>query len=86
MSVTVWLSKNLSRITKGTEGFEVDGQTVGECLDDLTGIEPILKGALFYGSRLHPKIEVLVNNKTVDKAECLAKNVRDGDEVDLRGH
>lgn len=88
MSITLWLSKNLSRVVKGTEGFEVDGQTVGECLNDLISMEPVMKGALFCGSRLDPKIEVLVNNKTVDQAECLTRNVRDGDEVHLvlRGH
>jgi hypothetical protein len=27
MSKTLWISTNLSRIAKGTEGFEVDGET-----------------------------------------------------------
>ncbi len=88
MSITLWLSKNLSRVVKGTEGFEVDGRTIGECINDLVSMEPAIKGALFLGSSLDPKIEVEVNKRTVDKAGCLARNVRDGDEVRLvlRGH
>ncbi len=88
MSKTIWLSTNLSRIAKGTEGFEVDGETVGECLEDLISFVPAMKNALFYGSRLDPKVEVLVNKKRVDETERLTKTVNDGDEIRimLKGH
>ncbi len=87
MSKTIWLSTNLSRVAK-SEGFEVDGGTVGECIEDLICMVPAMRNALFYGPRLDPKIEVQVNKKTVDGAECLTKNVKDGDEIRmvLRGH
>ena len=49
MAKTLWLSANLSRLAKGTEGFEVDGETVGECIDDLVNIVPALRETIFLG-------------------------------------
>ena len=81
MSITLWLSANLGRLAKGTEGFEVEGQTVGECIEDLVGMVPAMKGVIFLGSRLNPNVQVEVNKQSVDKEERLTKNVNDGDEI-----
>ncbi len=81
MSITLWLSTNLSRIAKGTEGFEVDGETVGDCINDLIGIVPELKGALFYESRLNANVYVEVNKRSIDEPDRLAEKVKDGDEI-----
>ncbi len=88
MSKTLWLSKNLSRAAKGTEGFEVDGDTVADCIDDLIGIVPTMRGTLFYESRLNANIEVQVNKKIIAGPERLAWRVKDGDEIRimLKGH
>ncbi len=88
MSVTLFLSKNLSRIAGGTEGFEVDGGTVGECVNDLMNEVPAMRNALFYESQLSRAVEVQVNKKRIEEAERLKKKVSDGDEIDivLRGH
>ncbi len=88
MSKTLWLSKNLSRVAKGTEGFEVDGETVHECLDDLISIVPGMKDTLFYQSALNRAVEVRVNKKIIDEGERLTKSVKDGDEirVTFKGH
>ena len=53
MSIKLFLSANLSRVAKGTEGFEVDGETVGECVDELVSLVPAMRNALFYESRLN---------------------------------
>ena len=88
MSITLWLSANLSRVAKGTEGFEVDGGTVGECVNELISLVPAMRNALFYESRLNANVQVQVNKESVDEAERLARKVRDGDEIRimLKGH
>jgi hypothetical protein len=88
MSKTIWLSKNLSRIAKGREGFEVDGETVGECLNDLMNIIPAMKDTLFYQSALNRAVEVQVNKKVIDEGERLTKSVEEGDEIRVmfKGH
>ena len=81
MSITLWLSANLSRLAKGTEGFEVDGETVGECIDDLISIVPAIRDTIFLGSQLSPNVQVEVNKQGVDQEERLTKKVSDGDEI-----
>jgi molybdopterin converting factor small subunit len=81
MSKSLWLSTNLSRIAKGSEGFLVDGETVGECMSDLISIVPAMRDAIFLGSRLNPNIQVEVNKQNVDEKERLTKKVNDGDKI-----
>ncbi len=87
MSKTIWLSKNLSRIAGGTEGFEVDGGNVRECVEDLISMVPAMRTALFYESRLNRTIEVQINRKTINEGD-LTERVEDGDEIRilLKGH
>jgi molybdopterin converting factor small subunit len=82
MSVKLFLPKGLSYLAKGTDFFEVDGRTVGECLDQLVSFVPATKEALFLGDRLHPTIKVSVNQESID-AEVLAKQLNDGDEIQI---
>ena len=88
MSIKLFLSTNLSRIAKGTQGFEIDGETVGECVNELIGLVPALKNALFYESQLSASVQVEVNRKAINRAERLTRKVNDGDEIRimLKGH
>jgi len=88
MSITLWLSTNLSRIAKGTEGFEVDGATVGECINDLVSIVPAMRDTVFLGSRLSPNVQVEVNKESVNEEERLTRKINDGDEIRIlfKGH
>ena len=88
MSIKLVLSTNLSRIAKGTEGFEVDGETVGECVNELISLLPAMRNALFYESRLNANVQVQVNKESVDEGERLTKRVKDGDEIRImfKGH
>jgi molybdopterin converting factor small subunit len=88
MSITLWLSTNLGRVAKGTEGFEIDGETVGECVNELVSLVPAMRNALFYESQLNANVQVQVNKESVDGAERLTKKVKDGDEIRimLKGH
>lgn len=88
MSITLWLSTNLSRIAKGTEGFEVDGATVGECINDLVSMVPAMRDTVFLGSRLSPNVQVEVNKQSVNEEGRLTRKVNDGDEIRIlfKGH
>jgi len=68
------LTPRASYLAKGKDFFEVNGRTVGECLNQLVSLVPVMKETLFYESgRLVPTIKVLVNQES-DDAEGLAKN------------
>lgn len=84
----LWLSKNLSRVARGTEGFEVDGDTVGDCVNELISDVPAMRNALFYESRLNANVQVQVNKEIVEAWERLTKKLNDGDEIRimLKGH
>ncbi len=83
MSIKLFLPKGLSYLAKGKDLFEVNGKTVGECLNQLVSFVPLMKEALFLGDRLHPTIKVSVNQESID-AKVLAKQLRDGDEVQIK--
>jgi len=83
MSVILLLSANLKRLAKGKEGFEVDGETTGECINDLLSIVPAMRDTIFLGSRLSPNVQVEVNKQSVDDEERMTKKVNDGDEIRL---
>ncbi len=88
MGAILRLSANLKRLAKGTPGFEVDGDTVGECISDLVGMVPTLRDTIFLGSGLNPNIQVEVNRQSIDEDERLTRKVNDGDEIRLvyKGH
>lgn len=84
MSIKLILSSNLTYLAKGKVMFEVNGKTVGECLNHLVSLIPVMKKTLFYesGDRLYPHVRVQVNKKSSD-AEGLAKKINDGDEIHI---
>lgn len=83
--IVLYLSKNLTRVTKGDEAFEVEGETVGECLDDLVSMVPRIKNELFIssGDRLVPRVEVKVNRKILAGEDILDRKIKDGDEIEI---
>jgi molybdopterin converting factor small subunit len=88
--IILYLSRNLTRLTKGAAAFEVNGETMGECLNDLVSIVPRIKDELLLssGDRLHERVQVKVNRKIIDAEDSLAKTIKDGDEINiaLTGH
>ena len=84
MSIKLFLPKSLGHLSKSKDMFEVNGRTVGECLNELVGLVPVMKETLFYESgRLVPSIKVLVNQESTD-VEGLAKELKDGDEIQIK--
>ena len=87
MVVKLIIQGGLSVISKGKSSFEVDGQTVGECLHHLASLVPKMNDSLFFKSgedfKLRSYIKVLVNKKE-PAAEVLATTVKDGDEIKIK--
>jgi molybdopterin converting factor small subunit len=88
--IILGISKNLSRLTKGDEAFEVEGGTLGECLQDFVSMVPRIENELFIssGDRLVPRVEVRVNRKILAGEDILDRKINDGDEIEiaLKGH
>jgi molybdopterin converting factor small subunit len=62
---------------------EVEGSTVGNCLDNLVGQFPGMKKALFdKKGKLLRVIEIYINSKSAYPNE-LVKQVKDGDNVHI---
>ena len=81
MSVTVSLHGTHRQYTGGLEVVEVQGETVGDCLDHLANEYPGIGQALFEKKgKLKRHIEVYLNLKSTYPQE-LAMPVKDGDEI-----
>ncbi len=85
MSTNLFLPANLSKLAKGKDWFEVNGKTVGECLNQLVNLVPALKNVLFCesGEKLSWTFKVVVNQESTD-AEGLATKLADGDEIEIK--
>ncbi len=80
MSVKVILHPYLTE-GAGEARVELDGNTVRECLKNLTGRFPAMQSKLFgKNEKLHGYIEILVNGKPTVPLE-LAHPLKDGDEM-----
>ena len=83
MSVKLYIHKTHRQYTSGKETVDVEGKTVGECLDALIKEHPGMQEALFdKKKKLRNYMEIYVNGESAYPNE-LAKNVNDGDEVHL---
>ena len=81
MSVKVNIPPTISHLTEGNDLVEVNGNTVGECLNQLIDRYPGVKEQLFAGDgKLNNVVEVYVNMES-SYPEELAKPVKDGDEL-----
>jgi molybdopterin converting factor small subunit len=83
MPVKVHIHLTHRQFTKGQDVVIVEGNTVGECLNQLVKQYPGMEKALFAKKdKLLNVVEVFVNNATAYPNE-LAKPVKDGDEINL---
>jgi molybdopterin converting factor small subunit len=81
MSVEVFLPPSLQRLISDIKHTQVEGNTVGECLDKLIEQFPQLKSSLF--NRLHKLqsgFSVYINNENVSPKE-LTRPVNNGDKI-----
>ena len=83
MSIKINIHKTHRQFTNGLDIIEVDGNTVGACLDNLIGQFPGMKKALFNKKgKLMNVIEIYVNLKSAYPDE-LKKSVNNGDEIHI---
>lgn len=83
MSIKVNIHPVLRRFTNDQEVVEVNGNTVGQCLNDLIRQFPGMKEGLFdKKGKLLNYVEIFVNLESAFPEE-LAKPVKDGDELHI---
>ncbi|MBW2606349.1 MAG: ThiS family protein [Deltaproteobacteria bacterium] len=83
MSIKINIHKTHRQFTNGLDIVEVDGNTVGACLDNLVRQFPDMGKVLFNKKgKLVNVIEIYVNLKSAYPDE-LAKQVRDGDNIHI---
>ena len=83
MPIKVYIHTTHRQFTNGLEVVAVEGNTVGECLNQLTKEFPGMKKALFAKKdKLLNNVEIYVNHATAYPNELL-KPVKDGDEIHL---
>ena len=83
MGVKVNIHKTQRNFTNGLDVVEVEGKTVGDCLDNLVKQFPAVKEGLFdKKGKLLNWVEIYVNMESAFPEE-LAKPVKDGDEIYL---
>jgi sulfur-carrier protein len=82
VTIEISLHKTHRRYTDGKEIVEVEGKTVGECLQSLVKKYPPLDKEIFKNGKLNSLIEVYLNGASAYPNE-LAKPVKDGDKISL---
>ena len=81
VSVKVNIHPSLVHLSGGQRAVEVNGSTVGQCLEQLVAKFPEIKGWLFArNGTIKGTIEIYVNGKS-SYPEELAMPVKDGDEI-----
>lgn len=83
MSIKINIHKTHRQFTNGLDIVEVDGNTVGACLDNLVKQFPDMGKVLFNKKgKLVNVIEIYVNLKSAYPDE-LARQVKDGDNIHI---
>ena len=81
MCIKAHIHKTHRQFTNGLEVVEVNGSTVGECLNHLVRQFPGIKKEIFNeNGKLRNIVEIYVNLESAYPDE-LAKAVKDGDEI-----
>jgi hypothetical protein len=79
--IRIHLHRTHRHLAGGLEVVEVEGSTVGECLESLVRLHPDLGEALFdAGGGLKSSIEIYLNMESTWPGE-LEKATRDGDQI-----
>lgn len=83
MSIKVNIHQNLQHLTNGQDVAEVNGNSIGQCLDHLVRQFPAIEKGLFdKQGKLLNYVDIYVNGESAYPEE-LAKSVKDGDELSI---
>ena len=79
MSIKVWIDPSLVSLTDNQKVVELEGKTVGQCLEALQARYPTLKSLLFEQGQAWSDVGIFLNNKSA----YLSQPVKDGDELTI---
>ena len=83
MSVKINIHPYFSHITEGKDVLEVEGKTVGDCLEQMVQQYPELRYWLFTkDGELNDLYEVFVNMESTHP-DGLSREVKDGDDIQI---
>lgn len=83
MSIHINIHRTHRQFTQGRDRIEVQGDSVGECLDALVDQYPGIADVLFYTSGgLRNHVEIYLNADSAYPDE-LKRRVSDGDEISI---
>ena len=83
MTAEIYIPQFLQHLTNGVNVVDVNGSTVGECLNDLVKQFPQLRALLFEKKgRLRQLLNIYINRESAYPEE-LAKPVNDGDKLQI---
>ena len=83
MSVNINSHKTHRQDTGGKENIEVQGRTIGQCIQQLIGQYPEMEKNIFAGDgKLKNNIEIYLNMESAYPDE-LKKPTKDGDEIHI---
>ena len=82
MSVTIEVSSVFGMYTNNRSSIEAEGNTVGECLEDLFGQYPKMRNLIMdEKGKLRPRYNIFINGKNI--YWDMTMPVNDGDKLNL---
>jgi len=82
--VTVYVPTPFRRATNNKDRVTVEGDSVGEVLNDLEQTYEGLRGLIrTEAGEVHPHVNIYVNSEAIEALEGLGTRVKDGDEVTI---
>ncbi|HCY86875.1 MAG TPA: ThiS family protein [Desulfobacteraceae bacterium] len=79
--ITIHIPLILRHLSDDAETFQVEGSTVGQCLEELVKAFPGMQASIFSKKgEIHHLIEIFLNSKTAHPDELRRPTV-DGDEI-----
>jgi sulfur-carrier protein len=82
--VTVYVPTPFRRATNNKDRVTVDGDSVGEVLNDLERTYEGLRGLIRTETGdVHPHVNIYVNSEAIEALEGLGTRVKDGDELTI---
>lgn len=72
----------LQSATGGVKSAEVNGKTVGECIDAIIAAYPAIREELYDGDKFSPYIDIHIDGRSV-YSQGLAQPIADGSQLSL---
>ena len=83
MTIEIVIPAFLQPLTGGASLYDVDGKTLGECLNKLAEQFPALREKIYTGRKtLHKGINLFINGERTNPKE-LTRSVADGDRIHI---